>query len=92
MRGLVEDIQNYQEKRQGLRFKLGKNKGDTTMPTITIDGKEYDSDQLSEEAKQQLGSIQFVDKKIEELKNEIAVYQTARNGYARALSEMLDKQ
>ncbi|WP_045214188.1 DUF6447 family protein [Desulfonatronovibrio magnus] len=62
------------------------------MPTITIDGKEYDSDQLSEEAKQQLGSIQFVDKKIEELKNEIAVYQTARNGYARALSEMLDKQ
>ena len=62
------------------------------MPTITIDGKEYDSDQLSEEAKQQLGSIQFVDKRIEELKNEIAVYQTARNGYARALSEMLDKQ
>ncbi|WP_045211046.1 DUF6447 family protein [Desulfonatronovibrio magnus] len=62
------------------------------MPTITIDGKEYDSETLSEEAKQQLDSIQFVDKKIEELKNEIAVYQTARNGYARALSEMLDKQ
>ncbi|WP_045213778.1 DUF6447 family protein [Desulfonatronovibrio magnus] len=61
------------------------------MPTITIDGKQYDTETLPEEAKQQIASIQFVDKKIEELKNETAVYQTTRNGYARALSEMLNK-
>ncbi len=59
------------------------------MPTITIDGKQYDTDKLSDEAKNQLGSIQFVDKKIQELKAELAVHQTARNGYGKALSEML---
>ncbi len=59
------------------------------MPMITIDGKQYDTDKLSDEAKNQLGSIQFVDKKIQELKAELAVYQTARNGYGKALSEML---
>ena len=62
------------------------------MPMITIDGKEYDTEQLSDEAKQQLGSIQFIDRKVQELQAEISVYQTARNGYARALSEILDKQ
>ncbi len=61
------------------------------MPTITIDGKEYDSETLSDEAKNQLGSIQFVDKKIQELKAELAVYQTARNGYGKALSGMLEQ-
>ncbi|WP_045214341.1 DUF6447 family protein [Desulfonatronovibrio magnus] len=62
------------------------------MPTITIDGKEYDSDTLSEEAKAQLGSIQFVDRKIAELQAEIAALQTARNAYAKALSETLNQQ
>lgn len=59
------------------------------MPKITIDGKEYDTDQLSTEAKNQLGSIQFVDRKMAELQAEIAALQTARNAYARALTEML---
>jgi hypothetical protein len=31
------------------------------MPTIKIDDKEYDVDTLSDEAKNQLASIQFVD-------------------------------
>ncbi|WP_045214355.1 DUF6447 family protein [Desulfonatronovibrio magnus] len=62
------------------------------MPTITIDGKEYDSETISDEAKAQLASIQFVDRKIAELKAEVAAMQTARNGYARALSEMLNKE
>ncbi len=51
-----------------------------TMPTITTEGKQQDTDKLSDEAKNQLGSIQFVDKKIQELKAELAVYRTARNG------------
>jgi hypothetical protein len=61
------------------------------MPKITIDGKEYDTDQLSDEARNQLISIQFVDRKIQELNLEKAAYQTARNTYARALSEILQK-
>jgi hypothetical protein len=59
------------------------------MPKITIDGKEYDTDQLSTEAKNQLGSIRFVDRKMAELQAEIAALQTARNAYARALNEKL---
>jgi hypothetical protein len=61
------------------------------VPNITIDGKEYDTDQLSTEARNQLISIQFVDKKIQELNLELAAYQTARNTYAKALSDILSQ-
>jgi hypothetical protein len=62
------------------------------MPNITIDGKEYDTDQLSDEARNQLISIQFVDRKLQELNLEKAAYQTARNAYAKALSDILQKE
>jgi hypothetical protein len=62
------------------------------MPTITIDGKEYDTDQFSDEARNQLISIQYVDKKLQELNLEQAAMQTARNAYAKALSELLGKE
>jgi hypothetical protein len=61
------------------------------MPNITIDGKEYDLESLSDAARNQLTSIQFTDRKIAELQAELAVCQTARNAYAKALSEMLVK-
>lgn len=61
------------------------------MPTITVDGKQYDTDQLSDEGKAQLASIQFVDRKIAELQAEVAALQTGRNAYIRALSEMLNQ-
>jgi hypothetical protein len=61
------------------------------MPNVTIDGKEYDLEALSDEAKNQLTSIQFVDRKIAELQAELAVCQTARNTYAKTLSDMLAK-
>ncbi len=61
------------------------------MPTITIDGKQYDTDKLPDEAKNNLASIQFVDRKVQQLNAEIAAMQTARNSYARALSEILNK-
>ena len=62
------------------------------MPNITIDGKEYDTDQLSDEARNQLVSIQFADRKIQELKLELAAFQTARNAYARAVTDMLNTE
>lgn len=62
------------------------------MPKITIDGKEYDTDQLSDEARNQIVSIQFVDRKIQELNLELAAFQTARNAYARALTDMLNTE
>ena len=61
------------------------------MTSITIDGQEYDSETLSDEAKSQLISIQVVDKKIADLNTEVAIMQTARNAYAKALNELLPK-
>lgn len=59
------------------------------MAKITIDGTEYDTDNLSDDVKRQVQNVSYCDRKIEELKNEAAVIQTARNAYARSLSEML---
>ncbi len=59
------------------------------MPAITIDGKEYDLDEFSDGAKNQLGSIQVCDQKIKQLQVDLAVIQTARAAYARSLQEQL---
>ena len=61
------------------------------MTTIKIDGKDYDEDSLSEEAKAQLTSLQVTDQEIQRLNIQLAIVQTARNAYARALSELLPK-
>ena len=59
------------------------------MATITIDGTEYDTDKLSEAAKAQVVSLQFVQKEIQRLEAQIAVYKTAEAGYAKALQNEL---
>ena len=59
------------------------------MPTITIDGKEYDTDSLSAEAKSQLTSLQVTDAEIQRLQIQLAIAQTARNAYATALKSAL---
>jgi hypothetical protein len=59
------------------------------MTTITIDSIEYPLDTLSEDAKNQLASVQFVDQKLAQLEAEVAVYKTARSGYCKALQEAL---
>ena len=61
------------------------------MTTVTIDNIEYALDSLSEDAKAQFTSLQFVDQKLAQLNAEAAVYQTARIGYANALNELLPK-
>lgn len=52
---------------------------------VTIDGKEYDLDTLSDAAKSQLGNIQITDQEITRLQQRLAIAQTARQAYARAL-------
>ncbi|MCW2314344.1 hypothetical protein [Rhodoferax antarcticus] len=48
------------------------------MPNITIDNITYDLDTLSDEARAQLTSLQFVDSELARLTNQTAVLQTAR--------------
>ena len=59
------------------------------MTTITIDNQAYDLDTLSDEAKAQLQSLQFVDAELARLQAQAAVLQTARMAYAKALQAAL---
>ena len=63
----------------------------TATQTITIDGKEYALDSLSEAAKAQLTNLRVVDQEISRLQQQQAIAQTARNAYANALKEQLPK-
>jgi hypothetical protein len=59
------------------------------MARITIDEIEYDTDEMSDDAKAQLQNVLFCDRKIADIKNEMAVLKTARSAYARNLSQQL---
>ena len=59
------------------------------MPKITVDGIEYNTEDLSENGKAQLASLQFLEVQMNKIKSEIAVYQTARNSYIEALKAEL---
>lgn len=60
------------------------------MTTVTIDGKEYDLDQIPQEGKAQLASIQFVDAELARLNAKIAAFQTARIAYGNELKKYLE--
>ena len=51
----------------------------------TINDKEYDIDDLSDTAKSQIVNIQVVDGEIARLNQQLAIMQTARNAYGKAL-------
>lgn len=61
------------------------------MPKITIDGVEYHSEDLSENGRAQLASLQFLEGQMQRLKQEIAVYQTAQRIYAQALKAEIEQ-
>ena len=61
------------------------------MANITIDGKEYDLDTISDEAKQQLASLQFTQNEIQRVTAQLAVYKTAASTYSNALKNELEK-
>ena len=62
------------------------------MPKITVDGIDYNTEDLSDNGKAQLASLQFLEVQLNKIKGEIAVYQTARNSYVAALKAELEKQ
>ena len=62
------------------------------MPKITVDGIDYNTEDLSDNGKAQLASLQFLESQMNKLKGEIAVYQTAKGAYVNALKAELEKQ
>ncbi len=67
---------------------MAKKKTSDT-PTITIDGKNYAIDTLSDGAKGQLVSLQAVDRRFAAVQEELAILQTARIAYGNALKQEL---
>lgn len=62
------------------------------MPKITVDGIEYNTEDLSDNGKAQLASLQFLEVQMSKLQNEIAVFQTAKNAYISVLKAELQKE
>ena len=58
-------------------------------PTLNLDGKDYKIADLSDEAKNQLQSLQLAETEIKRLQMQLAMIQTARNAYQQALVTVL---
>ena len=61
------------------------------MPKITVDGIEYNTEDLSDNGKAQLASLQFLEVQMKKLQNELSVFQTAKSAYVAALKVELEK-
>ena len=61
------------------------------MVKITIDNVDYETEGLSDNGKAQLASLQFVEVHMRNIRNEIAIYETAKRGYITALKAEMDK-
>jgi hypothetical protein len=70
-----------------------KKSKDEAIKTWTINDKEYNIADLSENAKSQIINIRVVDQEIAQLKQQLAIMQTARNAYGSALNtEIAEKK
>ena len=61
------------------------------MAKVKIDDKEYDTEEMGQDALAQLQAVQFVDGELARLQLKGAALQTARNAYVRAAKEILEK-
>ncbi len=62
------------------------------MVKITLDGKDYETDEMSDNAKAQLASLQFNEVHMQRLRNELAIADTAKIAYTRALKIELEEK
>jgi hypothetical protein len=58
---------------------------------IRINDTDYDADQLPEAAKQQLQMLMVTDAEIKRLQAQLAIAQTAKNAYMKALAETVQQ-
>lgn len=61
------------------------------MATIHIDGEDYETENLSENALAQVNNVQIVDQKIAQLQQDLAIMQTARTAFIQSLKADLPK-
>ena len=56
-----------------------------------IDDIEYNTEDLTENGKAQLASLQFLEGQMQKIRQEMAVYQTAQSTYLQALKDEIEK-
>lgn len=61
------------------------------MANIVIDGEEYDTENCTEQAKELINNLNYVNGLILQRNNELQIAETAKIGYSRALKRELDK-
>jgi len=61
------------------------------MPKFTVDGTEYETEDLSDNGKGVLANLQFIEAQIQRIRNEMAVYQTAQLSYVATLKSELEE-
>ena len=62
------------------------------MAHVTIDGRDFEMDSLTGEAKIQAANIQIIDREIAHLQTQIKIFQLARAACATALQQGLPKE
>ena len=62
------------------------------MTKVIIDEIEYDSENMSDDAKAQLKALQFVSDELNRLQLQSAALQTARHAYANALKGLIGEE
>ena len=59
--------------------------------TVEIDGEIFSIENASDDVKAQLSNLKFVDLRLQQLDNEMAISDTARIGYLNAFKKQLPK-
>ena len=62
------------------------------MPKITIDGTDYHTEDLSENGRAVLESLQFTEMQLQKVSKELKIYQLAQQTYAAALKVEVQKE
>ena len=62
------------------------------MEKLTLDGVEYEIENISDDGRAQINNLKFVDEKIHQLNNELQIAMTAQIGYTLALKRELNRR
>ena len=62
------------------------------MDTIKIDNQDYNLNDLSEQARNLVTSLQYADRRLKELQDDVALTQTAINAYGMVLAKNLPEE
>jgi hypothetical protein len=61
------------------------------MPKISVDGIEFNTEDLTDTGRSQVDSLQFLELQLEKIQKQLRVYQTAQKSYIEYLKQDISK-